>query len=99
MYSSHYSERLHWNHGRNFQRRKHHNFGEKGFEQAPQMKACGCGAEQDGRSLRDLITGKRTQAIEDAANKRRLQSGTVGECRLGAEGAAEFFFDVVIEGE
>src|ERR1700681_5029031 len=99
MYSTHHSERLHRNHGRNFQRREHHNFGEKGFEQAPQMKARRGGAEQDGRSLRDLISGKGTQAIENAADERGLQSGAGGRRRLQTESAAEFFFDVVIEGE
>jgi hypothetical protein len=58
-FSSHRTEGLHWNHGRNFQRREHHNFGEKGFQQAPQMKARRGGAEEDGCGLRDLISGKR----------------------------------------
>src|SRR5437879_3227923 len=63
------------------------------------MKARGGGAEQNGRSLRDLISGKRAQAIENAADERGLQSAAGGGRRLRAEGAAEFLFDVVIEGE
>src|SRR5207302_11318885 len=63
------------------------------------MKARGGGAEQNGRSLRNLISGKRAQAIENAADERGLQSAAGRGRRLRAEGAAEFFLDVVIEGE
>ena len=84
---------------RNFQGRKHYHFGEKGFEQAAQMEARRGGAEQDGRGLRHLISGQLTQAIENAADKGGLQSGAGGGRRLRVEGAAEFLFDVVIEGE
>ena len=61
------------------------------------MKARGGGAEQDGRGLRDLISGQLTQAIENAADERGLQSGTGCGRRLRAEGAAEFLFNIVIE--
>src|SRR5713101_5979863 len=63
------------------------------------MKARRGGAEEDGSGLRDLISGKRAQAVENAAHERGLQSGVGGGRCLRAESAAEFLFDVVIERE
>src|SRR5713101_8564178 len=63
------------------------------------MKARRGGAEEDGSGLRDLISGKRAQAVENAAHERGLQSGVGGGRCLRAESAAEFLFDFVIERE
>jgi hypothetical protein len=67
--SSDRTQRLHGNHGRNFQGREHNNFGEEGFEQAAQMKTRGRAAEQNRRGLGYLLSRQLAQAIEDAANE------------------------------
>ena len=85
--------------GGNFERRKHHHFGEKGFEQTPQVKARRGGAKQDGRGLRDLIPSETLEAVEYAPHKRGLQSGAGGGRSLRGKGAVQFLFDGVIEGE
>src|SRR5208282_2733246 len=97
LFSAHRPQRLHRNHGRNFQGRKDHYLGEKGFEQPAQMKARRGGTEKDGRGLRHLISREQPQAIENAADEGRLQSGAGGGRGLWAEGAAEFLFECVIQ--
>lgn len=49
--------------------------------------------------MRDLLSGKLAQSIENAADEGGLQSRARGRRHLRGESAAEFFFDAVIEGE